>query len=259
MKTFQTFLFLLTWFSGLTQVDDLRPPQRIDFLDSSNFLPKEFVSEAKNLDFSSLWANTPAYSIYGIIGDGKQRIRIKILNIKKMSPLSYSVTGKSMVKDIVCSFSGTITVKSIRYLKELHWGVDDEFKDSGIVRQAVMASNYQFVEDRSQPQSGIFKGVVYTQWYFDKSKKIRYDDTRKESDGYSNNQFVGHWQKYASTNSKVCNWGDYRVPFAGDLDIGAGFFSPDTKYLSNGWKSYSDAYIYGNTAASHEEERDWWK
>ena len=63
---------------------------------------------------------------------------------------------------------------------------------------------------------------------------------------------------------KRCNWGDYRIPNCGDLDIGAGGFSPADKYLTNGWQNYRDANFGGpetpksKKAATLEYVR-WWK
>lgn len=258
MKIFQTFLFSLTCLSALPQADNQRF-SRLAFVDSSNFLPSENLSEVKNLDLSSLWTKTPSHSIYGIIGDNKQRIRIKFLEVKKVTSFTYMVSGKTMVKDSICSFSGTITVRSVRFLKRMHWGADDEYKNAGIKQQAVMVCEYNLTENPNQADSGTFHGKIYSQWYIDKSGAIRYDDIENNSDGYSNNMFVGNWQSHKSKTSKVCNWGDHRVPFAGDFDTGAGEFSPDEKYLPFGWKNYSDAYVYGNVTARQEEERDWWK
>nr|MBP6410083.1 hypothetical protein [Pseudarcicella sp.] len=63
------------------------------------------------------------------------------------------------------------------------------------------------------------------------------------SDGFFNNQFIGSWTSYKTNTSKKCNWGDYRIPESGNLDVGAGEFSVDEKYLKNGWKNYSQAFM----------------
>ena len=63
--------------------------------------------------------------------------------------------------------------------------------------------------------------------------------------------------------SKICNWGDYRIPLCNDLDIGTGEFSPNPKYLKNGWSNYIKAYSNNsNQKVSKEaqqiENEKWW-
>lgn len=69
---------------------------------------------------------------------------------------------------------------------------------------------------------------------------------------------MGTWTSYANNSSKRCNWGEFRIPYSGDLDIGAGEFSPDTKYLDKGWDTYYRAFIQNDTNALEEEESAWW-
>ncbi|WP_260390444.1 hypothetical protein [Riemerella anatipestifer] len=65
----------------------------------------------------------------------------------------------------------------------------------------------------------------------DNKGQFRYDALNFFSDGFSNNQFVGSWTSYKTNITKRCNWGDYRIPESGDLDIGVGEFSVKDKYL----------------------------
>ena len=64
---------------------------------------------------------------------------------------------------------------------------------------------------------------------------------------------------FVSQTKKPAGWGDSRIPLSGDLDVGDGEFSPNDKYLRNGWQSYRDAYVRQNTRALMEENRQWWK
>jgi len=59
------------------------------------------------------------------------------------------------------------------------------------------------------------------------------------------------------------NWGDYRIPDSGELDLGAGEFSPAEKYWGNGWESYMKVRM-GSTETERkkayaEEYEEWWK
>ena len=224
-----------------------------------NLSKTEYKDSLTQYDFGKLWTETKNNIVYGFIGANYQRIRIKIISITKRNNTNiYDVNGKSMVKNNICTFHGTITISSIKIYKVQHWGVDDEYKNKGIKKQGVLFANYYFEEDSIQNHSGIFEGIIYTSWYIDRLGALKYDDIEKYSDIYTNNEFIGTWKEYKTTKKLVCNWGDYRIPNCGDLDIGAGNFSPNDKYLEFGWQTYRDAYK-GKAQAKQVEEKQWWK
>ena len=146
----------------------------------------------------------------------------------------------------------------------MHQGVDDIYKDSIIKKEGILLAKYHFNEDNLQSHSGIFEGTLTTLWYIDSIGQLKYDDMDMVSDFYCNNQFVGTWKDYKSNLTKICNWGDYRVPYSGDLDTGAGDFCINPKYTKNGWENYVKAFNSGkeNEAilqARRIEEMEWWK
>lgn len=54
-----------------------------------------------------------------------------------------------------------------------------------------------------------------------------------------NRTYVGIWQSYGDpTVVKRCIWGDYRLPFSFDFDIGDGEMGINPKYISPEWESY---------------------
>ncbi|WP_148807340.1 hypothetical protein [Campylobacter concisus] len=55
---------------------------------------------------------------------------------------------------------------------------------------------------------------------------------------YANDLFCGEC-KVGKAQIKPCAWGHYRIPNSGDLDVGAGEFSPNIKYLNNGWSDFN--------------------
>jgi hypothetical protein len=167
------------------------------------------------------------------------------------SPGTYHAYGKSMVKNNIDEFNGTIIISNIRQLQNADYGVDDEYKNNGIKGRYIILADYKFSENKEQVHSGIFTGVCQTDFYLDKNIKVRYDDIDMEADGYTNNQFVGQWASYDGKLVQRCNWGDFRIPNSGDLDIGAGDFSPNDKYLKYGWQSLRDK--------SAAENAKWWK
>ena len=230
-------------------------------LDNGELSRKEDKQSFLKYNFGPLWTDPDNSFVYGFIGENYQRIRIKIILATKLKnrPDTYIVKGKSLVKDNICEFSGTIKITKVRIYKKMHWGVDDKYKKTGIKKQGILIAAYHFLEDRTQRHSGIFDGLLSTSWYIDKIGKLKYDDIEKESDSYSNNQFVGTWKGYTNKLVKICNWGDYRIPFSGDLDGGAAEFSPVDKYVQFGWQSVRDAHFNDSQQARLEEEKQWWK
>ena len=227
-----------------------------DQLDTFNVLNK-YV----HFDFSDLWSQTKNYRVYGIIGTDHQRIKIILLTIKKnsKSPYQYTVSGKSNVKGTICDFTGTINLTEIKQCKELHFGVDNKYKDKGLKSQGILIADYEFKEDIHQYHSGVFKGKLYSKWYLNSENQLKYDNIQSISDEYMNNAYIGIWKEHSSRNEKICNWADFRVPLANqDFDVGAGEFSPSEKYYKNGWENYINAWLYNNQAAKDEEFKEWW-
>lgn len=264
MKTFKklvTVFFLLVAVNIYGQTNDQAVNWKNQILEDVNLSNKDYKNNVLKYDFSSLWTKTENGSVFGFIGDDYQRLRKKIISVKKdkAHPDIYLVSGKSMVKNNICDFSGRITITNAKFYKNFHWGFDDEYNNKGIKKQGIIIAEYNFQEEKLQANSGIFEGILTTSWYVDNKGEIKYDDVTFESDGYGNNQFVGIWKSYKSGKVKTANWGDYTIPLSGDLDIGVGEFSPDEKYLEFGWKTYQDAYLNNNELARREENREWWK
>ncbi|TAL70213.1 MAG: hypothetical protein EPN88_06375 [Bacteroidetes bacterium] len=203
--------------------------------DSDILKPENFIEKYKSYNFSSLFI--PKTEFIGFIGLDYRRIMINFISIKKDSiQTSYKVVGNSLVLNNKCDFIGTIKVRQIREFKTLHFGVDDMFKDKGIKNQGLLIGDYSFKEKKAQSHSGEFIGVMTIYWYIDKNGVLCYDNIESYSDSYRNNQYIGIWKDYSTKNEKTCNWGEYRIPYSGDLDIGAGEFSPNKKYYNKGWK-----------------------
>jgi hypothetical protein len=174
------------------------------------------------------------------------------------------VFGKSFVKGTICDFNGIITLTEIKEVKELHFGVDDEYADKEIKSQGILIADYEFKENTKQKHSGIFKGKLYSKWYLSSKNQIEYDNIKLYSDSYTNNAFVGIWESYSSGKEKICNWADYRVPKANkDFDIGAGEFSVSEKYWDKDWLDIALKNQAPNKAIiktkGKEKIKKWWE
>jgi len=204
---------------------------------------KNYLDNYAKRDFSVVWNHDKYDEYLGFIGDNYQRIRVKILSAvkDKKKPQTYLVKGKSAIGREIKPFQGTFVIKQIKLLSNMHSGVHDEYKNKGIKARGVLIGEYKLYQDQKLKNSGHFEGSLSALWYLTDAGEIRFDNIEFEADPYRNNQFVGTWTSYDGTKKIKSNWGDYRIPDSGDLDIGAGEFSPNKKYLKNGWESYAEA------------------
>nr|WP_321452589.1 hypothetical protein [uncultured Carboxylicivirga sp.] len=232
-----------------------------DELNTENVLDK-YVE----YDFSAIWTKTDNQFVYGIIGYEHQRIRIKLISVEKNpnNPNEYLVRGKSMVKETICDFQGTIKLSQINELIKLNYGIDNEYEDKGIEAQGIIIANYEFQENKEQAHSGTFTGQLFSKWYLDSKGQITYDDIQSFTDSYSNNAFIGIWKSYNSDYEKLCNWADYRVPNANkDFDVGVGEFYVSEKYWNKGWLDFPLKNQIPNEAIKRSENtketKEWWK
>jgi hypothetical protein len=218
-------------------------------------LKTELKDQTTKYDFAWIFTYADNSIIYGFIGDNYQRIRIKFITVTKdtSDPGTYHIYGKSMVKNNIDEFSGTIKISAIRKFKPLQHGCEDESKYKGYKGEFILLGDYTFRENSTQNHAGVFKGSLRSDFFINKNDEIQYDDIEDCSDSYTNNQFVGQWTAYKGSVIKRCNWGDYRIPNSGNFDIGAGDFSPggyDGKYVQNGWQNLNDERI---------EKAKWWE
>ena len=110
------------------------------------------------------------------------------------------------------------------------------YENDGIKAQGIAIGRYLFSENPKQSHVGTFEGIMTLWWYIDKDDNIKYYDLNNHSDRYKNNQYIGTWTEYGKSVSKICNWGEHRIPFSGDLDWGAGEFSVNPKFYEKGWE-----------------------
>ena len=197
------------------------------------------LSDYVRYDLSALL--NPRSDFLGYIGSDYKRIHVKFNSIKKSeaTPNLYFITGKTTVSNNTCDFEGTLTIEQFREFKNMYYGVDSMYSDSGFKSQGIAIGTYKLSENPQQKHVGTFEGVVTLWWYLDKDGEIRYYDLNSYSDRFKNNQYIGTWSEYGKSNSRVCNWGEYRIPFSGDLDWGAGEFSVNPKYYDKGWEEFN--------------------
>lgn len=198
--------------------------------------------------------------ILGFIGDEYQRFFIHFISViqNPTNPYEYLVYGKTKVKETICSFQGTITIRQSRTY------ISSDIPD---YKQGFVTCDVILYEDKKQASTGFIKGTLRSDFVIDSKEKFRYDALYFVADGFSNNQFVGSWTSYKTNMTKKCNWGDYRIPecdWLNGCDIGAGEFSISDKYVKNGWENYRLAYSSDldskeSIKARQKENEEWWK
>ena len=203
-----------------------------------NFHHEDIRNQLDDYDFSRLII--PNHDFLGFIGSKYRRIKIFYNSVQKESSNSsiYNIKGVSVVGTNKCDFSGELIIESIHEAKRMELGVDLMYEDAGFKSQGILIANYTFKEDKTQNHVGTFAGKLIIWWLIDRHGILHINDVNNYSDNYKNNQHIGTWTEYGSSDSKVCNWGVRRIPNSGDLDIGAGEFSINPDYKDLGWEYY---------------------
>lgn len=193
-----------------------------------------FINENKfdKFDFSSILADTRT-KFLGYIGADYQRLHINFNSVKKASKTKYIVSGEYKITAEARPFNGEIQITKIKKYANLNYGVDD-FMKGKINTQGIALASY-FLKGDGGFQA---KGQMLIKWYIDGDQRLAYDDISEDEDMYANDLFCGEC-KVGKAQAKPCAWGHYRIPNSGDLDVGAGEFSPNTKYLNNGWSDFN--------------------
>lgn len=230
----------------------------------------DYYTQSGKANLSTLWHAPKIYFVgapepwdtfpepLGFIGSNYQRFYIHYTAITKdaSNPYLYHVQGKTRVKNNICSFTGTIQVKQAKRNLEPNEAYP-KYKYGYLICQVDLK------EDIKQAGSGTIKGQMTTYWYLNEQGQLAYDTLIPE-DGFSNNQCIARWTSYKGGASKPCNWGDFKIPEAADLDFSVSEFMANEKYVKNGWQNYMLSLDAGNgkpaaNKARAEEKRQWWK
>ena len=197
---------------------------------------------------------------YGFIDSTYQRFYIHISSITRIKnniDADYIIKGKTKTGNNICPFTGSVKIL-------VGWiDTSQPYKNQGLYSGA-MRSAWTIYEDRKSAGAGIIEGKLWTNFVIDSSGNYKYDAVMLVADNFKNNSFEGKWTSYKTGKSKICNWGDFRIPNSGDLDEGVGEFIPNPKYLDRGWRSFYDSEMGfvddpKRLAAEKKEQLQWWK
>lgn len=227
------FKYIFIFLTGISFLQ-LKAQQRDSTSDSlvSDSINTLIIEQLELNDIGFVWSGKLSEeNRLGFIGPEYQRIIIDFTSVIQNfdNPFEYFVYGSSSVSANVCNFLGSILITEAGYIPDQKY---PEFV------RGFITGNYVFFEDQSCLHSGIFRGEFITSFYIDKEGTLYYDNLEDENSDFTNNEFFGVWENYTGEISHTCNWGDHRIPFAGDLDVGLNEFSPSFKYIDNGWREY---------------------
>ena len=226
----------------------------------------DFIQNIEAYDISKLWTletfemedGTP--TLYrneplGYIGENYQRFQIHFISAIKNpnNNLEYFIYGKTKSNGNICSFQGTITIIESKIYKG----------KNRIFKEGFAKGRYEFFEDPDQKGSGILNGTFQSDFYINEQNQLKYNDLLFDADDFRNNEFIGTWTNYSTNATKECNWGDYRIPYSGGLDVGPSYFIPNEKYRDFGWENYIIAYSSHQSTpevidARKKEREKWW-
>ena len=225
------FLWLMVFVSPALFAEQTTEKCFNGFLDNKAHFAKQ--DKFDDFDFSNILADK-RIKFLGYIGADYHRLHINFDSIKKISRSKYIVSGNYKITEEARPFKGEIQISEIRKYTNFNYGVDD-FMKGKINAQGIALATY-FIKGETEKFQA--KGCMLTRWYIDNDEKLLYDDISEDEDLYANNLFCGEC-KVGKVQIKPCTWGHYRIPNSGDLDIGAGEFSPNPKYLGNGWSDFN--------------------
>lgn len=187
-------------------------------------------------------------SFNGILGQNYSRIQIFIYpEVEQTDSLTFRVKGKSKVQNNICDFTGEIDIEHV-------YRIWPQIYESDTANYCVIIANYRFEEDKAQPGSGVFQGIFSAYCNIDKTdKRVYLSIDSGEADGYNNRNYVGTWKSYRTGAVKKCIWGEYRLPYTFDFDIGDGEMRVNPKYDSHEWRVWQ-------AESFHEiKESRWWE
>ncbi len=233
-------LFFIIFFNGIIRIYSQKCNSDIWLENYTAELNRELIdsNNLEELDFGSLLLKNKT-NYLGFIGRNKKRLHVFFKSIKKIDNNNYHVLGNTIVGGNNRNFEGELVLTQICSFKNFIYGVDDWMKEK-IKDQGIVIANLNLSENAKYNATGIFNGILLIRWYIDLDDHLNYDDIDSDSDSYSNNQFLGKWTSFKTKKTSQCAWGHYKIPCAGDLNIGSAEFNPNEKYYDFGWKDYSN-------------------
>ncbi|MCF6350786.1 MAG: hypothetical protein L3J23_07130 [Flavobacteriaceae bacterium] len=241
MRLISIVLVIISFFSPKVQ----QTCNLHDFL-SIYFLDKiEYTEYEEDIDLSPLFFTEKTYAgtakYLSFIGNNKKRLNLEFFAIKKSKEGVYEVSGQTTVfNGVTRKFEGNFILKEQCIFDNEQLAAEEsyehEVKGSEIHGFSVL--EFTLLENKQLSSTGIFEGDIFVLWYKNKEGQLLYNDIQGYIPSYTNCIFNGHWTSYRTKKKSIVAWSHYRIPCAGDLDIGVSEFMPNEKYYKYGWADY---------------------
>lgn len=169
--------------------------------------------------------------ILAFVGNNYMRFEIRIAEAFKDSanPTRYRMWGRTRHMGWARTFIGDLYVLDVNLEKKAQKGLR-----KGWIKFKVLMR-----EDSLSQGAAHYEGTLTCHFILTQNNQILYDATLLGKPEFKNNQFVGNRIPFDNRKAaEVCNWGDFRIPDCGDLDVGKDQFRPNEKYLNQNWRMY---------------------
>lgn len=239
---------------------NLTPINKEEFKDCTQDLI-EGKLELDSLFFNTIiyWeGKTYEYPQNGVRGDDFRRIEVFFYpGATKTDSLTYSLKGRTKIDDNICDIKGTVRIKKIYHCNEWYADSMDLF---------MIIADYSFKEDAKKKGSGEYRGIFGATGYIsdDAPGIVQVNDLNDVADGYWNRNYVGTWRSYENPELLLrCIWGDYRLPYTFDFDVGDGEMFVNSKYNSPAWERWfsgeeQEIIHWGNDKIIWKYKDAWW-
>lgn len=191
------------------------------------------------LDFNTN-AKTKRPKILAFVGKDYMRFELRMMEVFKdsINPSRYRMWGRTRHMGWARTFVGDLFIQDIKLLKN----------KKGSYSEGVLKANLFLREDSLSQGAAHYEGILTCNFLISEKGKVYYNSLSLNKAEFSNNQFVGKRIPFQKNKEvQTCNWGDFRIPECGDLDIGKERFRPNEKYLNQNWRMYK-LILDGNPA-----------
>ncbi|MDV2078216.1 hypothetical protein [Marinobacter xestospongiae] len=243
-KNMTVYAVLVGVFLGLTSMVSVANPREDIpvFFDMATW-EKERLTAAIDADFmtSEVLAQLvgPEGEFLGYIGSDYYRLHIGFTEVHPVEEAEARVLVSGYLRKgaLHCNLEGTIHVEHSHDLKRLDYGVDNEYRNSGISRQGIVFGSFSLKTMGAENCAGTLRGRHRVTWMLMENGSITRNDVGNDRYLRGDNLYAGVWMRELSDYALDANWGEFRIPFARpELDIGAAEFSVNPEYLDYGWQ-----------------------
>ena len=214
-------------------------------------------------DLSKLLGTYEKTGFDGVFDTGYWRIQIHFESVVRDNAdyTVYHVNGASRHRKVITPFSGTIKIKEvIQYDREVYWAMDtnaDKSADEPLYSErkskyTYLTADYFLSEDTNAKFSGRYTGLLTFALHETQNGTLLDNLSDYEGDGFSNFTYNGIWTSYKTRKSKLCIWGEGRLPIPDNVDVGVGEFIISERYQNNGWQRNKDFEL-------SDDPEYWWR